>query len=155
MLTLSPEVRDDAVTLQVQAWLRKTSLRMTVARMAVVQVLACAGAPVDAASVQRALLANGGDASLATVYRILKELEQHALVEREWHHTALGTHSCYQIRSGPERKRNCYFECDVCGRRRKVAEPALANQLVAAAGHEGYSPLQELIVISRCSACIK
>lgn len=152
---IPPEWDHDPVGQRVQQWLRQTSLRLTIGRMAVVRVLVQAQGPVDAESVQRGMAEQGNSTSLATVYRILKELEQHALVEREWHHNSLGTRSCYLIKLGPQRKRACYFHCDVCGRRRKLAEPALANQLAAAAEHEGYDVRQELVVVSRCAACIK
>lgn len=152
---IPPEWDNDPVGRRVQEWMRKTPLRLTIGRMAVVKVLVQAQTPVDAEAVLRGLVEQGSPTSLATVYRILKELEQHALVEREWHHNSLGTRSCYAVKLGPQHKRVCCFQCDVCGRRRKVAEPALATQLAAAAEHEGYNTQQELVVVSRCAACSK
>jgi Fur family ferric uptake transcriptional regulator len=141
------------VHLRVQQWMRSTPLRLTVIRLAVVRVLEQAADPLSAETIYRLLCGQGSSISLATTYRVLKELEASGLVGRVLHHDALGTRSFYAIHVGTQRPRACYFQCDLCGVRRRLPAPTLIDQLVNAASHEGYQAQAELVVIARCPDC--
>ena len=67
------------------ARLRAAGLRPTPARVCILQVLAAEPGrlqPVD--EIYRSLIARGTQVSLASVYRVVKELCEHSLALREW-----------------------------------------------------------------------
>lgn len=121
--------------------------------MAVVQVMEQARDPVSAETVYRQLGEQGKTLSLATTYRILKELEANGLLRRDVHQDALGSRSLYSVRIGEQPPKACYFQCDVCHVKRRLPAPALIDQLVSAASHEGFHTQRELVIVVRCTKC--
>ncbi|MHA4870933.1 Fur family transcriptional regulator [Duganella sp. PWIR1] len=140
-------------TQRVAQWMRKTPLRLTVMRLSVVRVLEGAADPLSAEMVHRLLSEQECAISLATTYRVLKELENSGLVRRDMHVDALGSRSFYAIQLETPQQRDCYLQCDLCGHRHRLSAPSLVDQLVNALTHEGYQPSAELVVVGRCAAC--
>lgn len=151
----SPKDFDDQVKAKVLQWVRSTTLRLTLLRMAVVRVLEAAADPLSAEAVYRQLGAQGKELSLATTYRILKDLEAAGLLRREMHQDTLGMRSLYSIKLDESRPKICYFECDICKVKRRLPAPALIDQLANAAGHQGFHAQHEMVVIVRCADCTR
>lgn len=143
----------EAIKHTVRLWREKTHLRLTVLRRAVVSVMEQVSSPISAETVYRQMTAQGQELSLATTYRILKELEADGLLGRTMYHDALGARSLYAVRTGQQRPRHCFFECDICHTRRPLSAPALIDQLINAASHDGFQVQRELVVLMRCSSC--
>lgn len=88
----------DARAAAVAPLLRRAGLRVTAPRCAVIAALRAQRAPIDAIRLHGALLRTHPRLSLATVYRVLRELERQALLgvsvaphgrmQWRWHETA-------------------------------------------------------------------
>lgn len=139
---------------RVQEWKRKSPLRITRARACVAEVLLHQSQPLSAEQVFRELLDRGDDVSLGSVYRILKQLEDEGLAQRERLFTYGGYKAVYSIYCESSRDRGYWFCCDVCGRRQRVPNTALASQLLDAAALENYAMPAEIVITARCSTCI-
>lgn len=77
--------------------LRDAGLSMTVPRLGVIQTLAEAPEAITAEDIFKVLMASGTPASVATVYRVLKELEQLGVVRRHLRRSINGAKSIYEI----------------------------------------------------------
>jgi Fur family ferric uptake transcriptional regulator len=138
---------------RVEEWKRKSPLRITRARAGVATVLLNHDHPMGAEQIFRQLLANGEDVSLGSVYRILKQMEDDGLVQRDRQISSGGTKAVYTIPGDTAHNRVYTFECDVCRRRQRIADPTLAGQLANVATVEGYTLPGEIIIPARCRSC--
>lgn len=144
--TTEPQVR-------VQEWKRKSPLRVTRARASVADVLVSQSQPLSAELVFRKLLDKGEDVSLGSVYRILKQMEDEGLVQRERQLSYGGYKAVYSIYCKTSRDRAYWFRCDLCGGQHRVPDTTLAGQLLEAAALDGYVLPDEIIVTARCADC--
>jgi Fur family ferric uptake transcriptional regulator len=138
---------------RVQEWKRKSPLRVTRARVSVAEVLLHQDQPLSAELVFRELLDKGEDVSLGSVYRILKQMEDEGLVQRERQLSYGGYKAVYSIYSDAARDRAYWFCCDRCGRRQRVPDTSVAGHLFESAALERYSLPAEIIVTARCDSC--
>jgi Fur family ferric uptake transcriptional regulator len=89
--------------------LRKVGLKVTVPRIKVFEILACAGGEhLSAEAVYKQLLQNHEDIGLATVYRVLTQFETAGLVIR--HHFEGGT-SVFELNQGPHHDHVICLDC--------------------------------------------
>lgn len=138
---------------RVQEWKRKSPLRVTRARVSVAEVLLHQSQPLSAEQVFRQLLDKGDDVSLGSVYRILKQLEDEGLAQRERQFSYGGYKAVYSIYGESSRDRAYWFCCDICGRRQRVPDTALAGQLLDAAALERYALPAQIVIAARCGDC--
>lgn len=91
--------------------LRKAGLKVTLPRMKILELLE--SSPVhhmSAEDVYKALLEQGEDVGLATVYRVLTQFESAGIVER--HHFE-GGHSVFELK---DEGHHDHIVCDTCGK---------------------------------------
>lgn len=138
---------------RVQEWKRKSHLRVTRARVSIAEVLMHQSQPLSAELVFRALQDKGEDVSLGSVYRILKQMEDEGLVQRERELSYGGYKAVYSIKCASARDRAYWFRCDVCGRQHRVPDTSMVGHMVDAAALDGYVLPKEIIVTARCSGC--
>lgn len=139
---------------RVQEWKRKSPLRVTRARLSVAEVLANQGQPLSAELVFRELLDKGEDVSLGSVYRILKQMEDEGLVQRERQLSYGGYKAVYSILCKSARDRAYWLRCDICGQQHRVPDSTVVGQMLDAAALDGYVLPAEIIVIARCAGCV-
>jgi len=144
---------ESASQARVEEWKRKSPLRITRARAAVAEVLLHQAHPLSAEEIFRKLLENGEDISLGSVYRILKQMEDGGLVLRDRQVSSGGVKAVYTIPNDAAPARAYIFQCDVCQRRQRVADGALAGQLANVAAIEGYALPAEIVIPARCRTC--
>lgn len=89
--------------------LRDAGLRITHPRTLVLNVLTAAQ-HISAEDVYKALLEQGDTISLGTVYRVLADMEQAGLVERQ---NFQGTHAVYELK---KHKHHDHLVCMDCGK---------------------------------------
>lgn len=138
---------------RVKEWMRKSPLRITRARASVAAVLLRQDHPMSAELVFRQLIGDGEDVSLGSVYRILKQMEDEGLVQRERQVSAGGVKAVYTIPDDGAQKRCYVFHCDVCQRRQRITDTTLAGQLANVASIEGYDLPAEILIPARCRGC--
>lgn len=138
---------------RVQEWKRTSPLRVTRARANVAEVLLRQSQPLSAELVFRELLDRGDDVSLGSVYRILKQMEDEGLVQRERQLSYGGYKAVYSIYCEASRDRAYWFCCDLCGKRQRVPCTSLTSQLYDAAAMENYTLPAEIVVTARCGDC--
>lgn len=141
----------DPVEERIREWMRSTPLRLTQTRLDVVRALQRAARPVNAEGVFRAAQANGADVGIATIYRILRQLEQEGLVRREVLPHAPAK-ACYVIRVHEEQAQ-CSFACAACGRRSRIDDPALIAMVEELARRHGFVACGEQLLRGRCQDC--
>lgn len=146
-----PSIQDPHA--RVQEWKRNSPLRVTRARASVAEVLLHHSEPLSAEVVFRLLLDKREDVSLGSVYRILKQMEDEGLVQRERQLSYGGYKAVYSIYCESKRDRAYWFCCDLCGRRQRVPDTLLAGQLLDAAALENYAMPAEIVVTARCGGC--
>ncbi|MGD9602950.1 MAG: ferric iron uptake transcriptional regulator [Gammaproteobacteria bacterium] len=79
--------------------LKKAGLKATLPRLRILEIMESSGdRHLSAEDVYRALLDNGEDVGLATVYRVLTQFESAGIVER---HNFDGTHAVFEMARGP------------------------------------------------------
>jgi Fur family ferric uptake transcriptional regulator len=138
---------------RVEEWKRKSPLRITRARAGVATVLLNHEHPLGAEQIFRQLLASGEDVSLGSVYRILKQMEDDGLVQRERQVSSGGAKAVYTIPGDAPHSRVYVFQCDVCQRRQRISDATLAGQLASVAAVEGYTLPAEIVIPARCRTC--
>lgn len=100
--------------------LRKAGLKVTLPRIKVLELLENAEKHhMSAEEVYKALIDQGEDVGLATVYRVLTQFEQAGIVER---HNFENNLSVFEIK---QEEHHDHLVCDVCG---KIAE--FHNQVI-------------------------
>ncbi|WP_157667443.1 transcriptional repressor [Comamonas serinivorans] len=134
--------------------LRQTRLAITVPRLSVIQALREAGdEAVTAEDLFKSLLAQGTPVSVATVYRVLKELEHRGTVWRQLRRSAHGAKSVYQLTDQAPASL-AEFHCASCGRRITLdaAELALALAPIAQRGGLSLGP-GAIHIEATCQGC--
>ena len=91
--------------------LRKAGLKVTLPRIKILELRERAELhPMSAAEVYKALIEQGEDVGLATVYRVLTQFEQAGIVER---HNFENNLSVFEI---TQDEHHDHLVCDVCGK---------------------------------------
>ncbi|MFT3820438.1 MAG: transcriptional repressor [Rubrivivax sp.] len=140
----------------VPARLRAVGLRPTTARVAIVQALEAADAPLTAEALFRALTRRGVPVGLATTYRSLAELASAGLLLRAWVQGHAGAKVVYAVTAPaegrvPARHR---LTCARCGRCVFFTDAGLTQRLRQAAGLGSLdAPAQGLTITVGCLGC--
>jgi Fur family ferric uptake transcriptional regulator len=121
----------------------------------VIQALTSAPDEVMAAEdIFKALMASDTPVSVATVYRVLKELEQHGMVRRHLRRSLNGAKSVYQLAANAEPASGAQLRCTCCGRSVVLDAQALAKAIEPIAGKAGFplgaGPIQ---IEATCAQC--
>ncbi|MDR2128312.1 MAG: transcriptional repressor [Burkholderiaceae bacterium] len=116
-------------------WLREARLRPTVARISALQVMRLAGGDgLTVEQVYRQLHLRGTPTSLATVYRIMHELESAGLLRRE---PSDARKALYRLPLSDPEAAGLRVICPVTGDAIPLDEPQLHRYLLAAAAQVG------------------
>lgn len=103
--------------------LRKAGLKVTLPRVKILELLE--HSPVhhlSAEDIYKALLEQGEDVGLATVYRVLTQFESAGIVER--HHFE-GGHSVFEISQG---EHHDHIVCVMCGKVLEFTDPMIEER---------------------------
>lgn len=135
--------------------LRNCHLRPTSARVCTLQVLD--GVPqrrLSAEAIYQELLAMEVAISLGSVYRALKELEQHGLLLREWEFGAFNRVTTYMIRPDVATDAACRLQCRCCGHAVTLHDPELHQHLSRVARLHGMDLGPSAVTATvTCGAC--
>jgi len=114
--------------------LKKAGLKVTTPRLRILEILEHhADSHMSAEDIYKALLANGEDIGLATVYRVLTQFEAAGLVAR---HNFESGHSVFELEQG---RHHDHILCVRCGRVEEFVDPLIERrqrEIAAAAGFE-------------------
>ncbi len=129
--------------------LREVGLRVTVPRLKILRVLeAGARRHFCAEDIYRALLDEGEEINLATVYRVLTQFEAAGLVTR---HKFAGTHSSFEIDSG---QHHDHIVCVRCGRVDEFVDKTIEARQEEIARRIGYEITDHaLYLYGICAKC--
>ncbi len=135
--------------------LRKVGLRPTSIRLQVWEVLlASSQTSLGAHEVFRELVKFGGQASFASIYRVLSELELCKLIQRERHFVGSISKSRYVAAPAVLPPSSYTFTCRVCKRGTVVADAQLSEHLYRQAKAAGFDVQLETVAIRMtCNAC--
>ncbi len=125
--------------------LRKAGLKVTLPRVKILEILAGSGQHLSAEDIYRALIEQGEEIGLATVYRVLTQFEQAELVQR--HHFEGGT-SVFELNEG---EHHDHIVCMDCGRVEEFIDcgiEKLQNDVATRLGFEIAD--HNLILYGRC-----
>lgn len=114
----------------VMSLLKARGLRPTMARLQLLSVLEqAAGERLSAEQIF--MQVNGTDASLslASVYRVLKDLSYHGLVERGWRQQGQEVRLLFALGGDPETGAQPLLQCVVCQRSMALPMPQLRDSL--------------------------
>ena len=115
--------------------LRAAGLRPTIARIGIYQVIAAAKPyGVSADEVFQRMLRRGTRASASTVYRVIREFDEHGLVSSVWDESKKAV---YLIKSNESDPKAVLIGCSRTGRLVAVDDADLHARLVAAARRYG------------------
>lgn len=115
--------------------LRAAGLRPTIARIGIYQVIAAAKPyGVSADEVFQRMLHRGTRASASTVYRVIREFDEHGLVSSVWDESKKAV---YLIKSNESDPKVVLIGCSRTGRLVAVDDAELHKRLVAAARRYG------------------
>jgi Fur family ferric uptake transcriptional regulator len=129
--------------------LRKAGLKATLPRMKIIEILERGDSRhMSAEDIYRQLLNAHEDIGLATVYRVLSQLEAASLVTR--HHFEGGM-SVFELR---ERNHHDHAVCIHCGRIEEFIDAGIEARQTAAAEELGYELIDHsLIMYGTCKGC--
>ncbi len=129
--------------------LRKAGLKVTLPRMKILDILeASSHHHQSAEDVYKALLGEGEDIGLATVYRVLTQFESAGIVKR--HHFE-GGHSVFELEHGGHHD---HIKCMKCGRIDEFVDETIETRQRAIAGDLGYELTDHsLYMYGICSRC--
>lgn len=129
--------------------LRKAGLKVTLPRMKILDILEAGGGHHHSAEdVYKALLEEGEDIGLATVYRVLTQFESAGIVKR--HHFE-GGHSVFELDQG---EHHDHIVCLKCGRIDEFMDETIEKRQRAIAGELGYEMTDHcLYMYGICKAC--
>ena len=129
----------------------------TSARVCTLQVLdAAPQRRLSADTIYQELLSMQLAVSLGSVYRALKELEQHGLLLREWQFGADNRVTTYMIRpeAAAADAATCRLQCRRCGSAVTVHDPELQQHLSRVARLHGMDLGQSAVTLEvTCGAC--
>ena len=131
--------------------LKKAGLKITIPRMKILQILESAPEHhLSAEDVYRILLESGEDIGLATVYRVLTQFEEAALVVR---HNFEGGHSIFELDNG---RHHDHLVCVKCGRVEEFVDAIIEQRQQDIAKQSGYLITDHsLNIYGICQACQK
>ena len=122
--------------------LKKAGLKVTLPRMKVLEILeSSAQRHMSAEDVYRALIENGGEVGLATVYRVLTQFEAAGLVVR--HHFE-GGQSVFELDSG---RHHDHLVCVKCGRVEEFMNETIEDIQHKVAKDAGYRLVEHSLVL--------
>lgn len=140
--------------LEVRRWLRQAQVRPTALRIMVIRTLLAAPQPLPAEALHRHLHGLGETLCVASVYRVLRELEAGGLLARDIHKTRIGTKSLYRVANSGRPATRYTMACPHCARRRPLSDALLVNQLSNAALGEGFHLPAEITLSLPCVRCL-
>ena len=123
--------------------LRAARLRPTMARIAVLQCIEAAADCISADEVFRQVSDRGAKASISTVYRVIHDMEQANVVQREWDDR--GT-AMYRLRHTRKSAR-LRLLCAECGYGFNLVDAGLHARLLAAARRAGMEPADPVLTV--------
>lgn len=132
--------------------LRKVGLKVTLPRMKILEILASHSRDrhMSAEDIYKALLEEGEDIGLATVYRVLTQFEAADLVSR--HHFE-GGHSVFELNEGTHHD---HIVCVKCGRVDEFMDEVIEQRQRVIAENAGYEITDHsLYIYGICAACRK
>ena len=113
--------------------LRKAGLKVTLPRIKILELLAnTENHHMSAEEVYKALIEQGEDVGLATVYRVLTQFEQAGIVER---HNFENNLSVFEIMQD---EHHDHLVCDVCGKIIEFHNPVIENEQLKVADEFGF-----------------
>lgn len=122
--------------------LKSAGLKVTLPRLSVLEILEQADPHhLSAEDVYKALLENGNDIALATVYRVLTQFESAGLVTR--HHFA-GGQAVFELDTGDDHD---HIICVKTGKVSEFKDPIIENRLEEIATELGYELSEYKIVL--------
>ncbi|MBZ0070238.1 MAG: ferric iron uptake transcriptional regulator [Gammaproteobacteria bacterium] len=132
--------------------LRKAGLKVTLPRMKILEILASHSRDrhMSAEDIYKALLEEGEDIGLATVYRVLTQFESADLVSR--HHFE-GGHSVFELNEGTHHD---HIVCVKCGRVDEFMDEVIEQRQRVIAENAGYEITDHsLYIYGICATCRK
>lgn len=129
--------------------LKKAGLKATLPRLKILEVLdQSRERHLSAEDVYRALLDNGAEVGLATVYRVLTQFEAAGLVSR--HHFD-GGHSVFELNEGSHHD---HMLCVQCGRVEEFVDEVIEDRQLRIAEQAGFRMTDHcLYIYGVCSDC--
>jgi len=130
--------------------LRSAGLRSGGARSAVVGFLDQQACCVSAHEIFEGVRPDRGGLGIASVYRVLDTLVEHALVQRVDVGDGITRFEAVQ----PDGHHHHHLVCDDCGRVQPFDDPSLERELRSAAGRLGYAmSTHEVVLRGACGDC--
>lgn len=130
--------------------LRSAGLRSGGARSAVVGFLDRQACCVSAQEIFEGVRPDRGGLGIASVYRVLDTLVEHALVQR----VDVGDGVTRFEAAQPDGQHHHHFVCDDCGRVQPFDDPSLERALEHAAARLGYAlGTHEVVLRGACGDC--
>ncbi len=131
--------------------LQKLGLKATLPRLKILKFLEDTKLRhMSAEDVYKAMLEQGEDIGLATIYRVLTQFEQAGLVTR--HHFE-GGHSVFELDQG---KHHDHIVCVKCGRVDEFYDTTIEDRQKAIAKEKGFAMTDHaLYIYGICSSCQK
>jgi Fe2+ or Zn2+ uptake regulation protein len=136
---------------QVSAWLEKAKLRKTFARVSVMTRFLEIPGPISAEGLYQDLDATGNNIGVASVYRILREMEVNGFIRRD--RTASMHKSVYILNQVGQSQSRYIFECVYCSTKSTVSDPALFHRLSGDAYLQGFQLPANVFIKSLCRTC--
>ncbi|PHS72661.1 MAG: ferric iron uptake transcriptional regulator [Cycloclasticus sp.] len=131
--------------------IRSAGLKVTLPRLKILDMLENSGNKhLSAENVYKALLDEGEEVGLATVYRVLTQFESAGLVKR--HHFE-GGNSVFELNQG---EHHDHILCVKCGRVDEFQDEVIEQRQLDIAKQKGYKMTDHsLYIYGVCSGCTK
>ncbi len=131
--------------------LKKAGLKVTLPRMKILELLEASNVRHQSAeNIYRALLDDGEEIGLATVYRVLTQFEAAGLVER--HHFESGQ-AVFEL---SEKGHHDHIVCVACGKVEEFFDELIESRQREVAAEKGYQVTDHsLTLYGKCPACQK
>jgi Fur family ferric uptake transcriptional regulator len=135
--------------------LRAQGLRVTTGRILVLQAIEESPRKgLGAEDVYHELLRCGTPMSLASVYRIMKDLTQEGIFKRCWNGEGDDIKYAYWLRSDEEAACHNHLICTRCQRSVRIDNPVLENEILRQAQTSGMAPgLLQFTIQVTCLGC--
>ncbi len=129
--------------------LKKVGLKVTIPRMKILGFLEDSAVRHQSAEdIYRALLDDGEEIGLATVYRVLTQFEAAGLVSR--HHFE-GGQAVFELN---QKGHHDHIVCVVCGKVEEFYDELIENQQIKISEEKGYSVTDHsLTIYGKCADC--
>lgn len=130
--------------------LKQLGFRVTTPRLKVLEILETASdRHMSAEAVYKALVAQGEDVGLATVYRVLTQFEAADLVKRLHFE---GDHAVYELNQGAHHD---HLFCVECGAVEEFVDPIIESRQAAIAKEAGFKMLDHSMnIYGLCGKCV-